>query len=92
MTGPAVGLWLFGERRTTEEVRSGVVPWLAKVVEISYDTGGGGRWVRHVGDAVFLQVWLRHPQFGWPSNPRSSRLTRANAPSVVTGGAFGAAG
>ncbi|MFF7994628.1 DUF6368 family protein [Kitasatospora xanthocidica] len=31
--------------------------------EISYDTGGGGRWLRHVGDVEFLQAWLQHPDF-----------------------------
>ncbi|WP_422733897.1 DUF6368 family protein [Micromonospora sp. WMMD558] len=34
------------------------------VAEVSYDTGGGGRWwLRHVGDAEFLAAWLRHPAF-----------------------------
>ncbi|MFJ7132571.1 DUF6368 family protein [Streptomyces fungicidicus] len=33
------------------------------VVEVSYSTGGGGRWVRHVGDVEFLTAWLRHPDF-----------------------------
>lgn len=33
------------------------------VAEVSYDTGGGGRWFRHVGDAEFLRSWLSHPQF-----------------------------
>lgn len=34
-----------------------------RLAEVSYDTGGGGRWLRHVGDAAFLQAWLRHPDF-----------------------------
>jgi len=34
-----------------------------RVAEVSYDTGGGGRWFRHVGDAEFLTAWLRHPDF-----------------------------
>ena len=31
--------------------------------EVSYDTGGGGRYYRHVGDVEFLEAWLRHPYF-----------------------------
>ncbi|MFG3228822.1 DUF6368 family protein [Kitasatospora sp. NPDC048194] len=34
-----------------------------KVAEVSYDTGGTGRWFRHVGDVEFLAAWLRHPDF-----------------------------
>lgn len=34
-----------------------------KVAEVSYDTGGAGRWFRHVGDVEFLAAWLRHPDF-----------------------------
>ncbi|MGW2684595.1 DUF6368 family protein [Streptomyces sp. NPDC001414] len=34
-----------------------------RLAEVSYDTGGGGRWLRHVGDVEFLQAWLRHPDF-----------------------------
>ncbi|MEU2623031.1 DUF6368 family protein [Streptomyces sp. NPDC007157] len=34
-----------------------------KLSEVSYDTGGGGRWLRHVGDVEFLQAWLQHPHF-----------------------------
>ncbi|MGA5363523.1 DUF6368 family protein [Streptomyces purpurascens] len=34
-----------------------------QVKEVSYDTGGGGRWMRHVGDTEFLAAWLRHPDF-----------------------------
>ncbi|NEA77231.1 DUF6368 family protein [Streptomyces sp. SID13588] len=34
-----------------------------RVMEVSYDTGGGGRWLRHVGDLEFLEAWLRHPDF-----------------------------
>jgi hypothetical protein len=34
--------------------------------EVSYDTGGGGRRLRHVGDAEFLAAWLRHPEFRLP--------------------------
>ncbi|WP_327308982.1 DUF6368 family protein [Streptomyces sp. NBC_01298] len=33
------------------------------VREVSYDTGGGYRWIRHVGDLQFLSAWLRHPDF-----------------------------
>ncbi|WP_329571115.1 DUF6368 family protein [Kitasatospora sp. NBC_01266] len=42
-------------------VLASVLP--GNVAEVSYDTGGGGRWVRHVGDAEFLQAWLQHPDF-----------------------------
>ncbi|MEV6684072.1 DUF6368 family protein [Streptomyces sp. NPDC051130] len=31
--------------------------------EVSYDTGGGDRWIRHVGDQEFLTAWLHHPDF-----------------------------
>ncbi|WP_405834716.1 MULTISPECIES: DUF6368 family protein [unclassified Streptomyces] len=31
--------------------------------EVSYDTGGGDRWIRHVGDREFLTAWLQHPDF-----------------------------
>ncbi|MGA5819689.1 DUF6368 family protein [Kitasatospora sp. NPDC094028] len=34
-----------------------------RVVEVSYDTWGGERWFRHVGDPEFLAAWLRHPAF-----------------------------
>ncbi|MCG7523900.1 DUF6368 family protein [Streptomyces sp. OfavH-34-F] len=34
-----------------------------RLAEVSYDTGGGSRWLRHVGDAEFLEAWLRHPDF-----------------------------
>ncbi|XIE77168.1 DUF6368 family protein [Streptomyces sp. SBR177] len=34
-----------------------------RVAEVSYDTGGGGRWFRHVGDVRFLAAWLQHPGF-----------------------------
>ncbi|MET8755589.1 DUF6368 family protein [Streptomyces sp. NPDC004667] len=33
------------------------------VREVSYDTGGGDRWIRHVGDLQFLSAWLQHPDF-----------------------------
>lgn len=33
------------------------------VAEVSYDTGSGSRWFRHVGDVEFLAAWLRHPEF-----------------------------
>ena len=33
------------------------------VREVSYDTGGGDRWIRHVGDVQFLSAWLQHPDF-----------------------------
>ncbi|CAN3979037.1 DUF6368 family protein [Kitasatospora purpeofusca] len=34
-----------------------------RLTEISYDTGGGGRWFRHIGDVEFLEAWLQHPGF-----------------------------
>ncbi|MEU2179335.1 DUF6368 family protein [Streptomyces thermolilacinus] len=34
-----------------------------RLAEVSYDTGGGGRWLRHVGDVEFLEAWLQHPDF-----------------------------
>ncbi|MFG3151499.1 DUF6368 family protein [Streptomyces sp. NPDC048219] len=33
------------------------------VAEVSYDTGDGARWFRHVGDTEFLAAWLQHPEF-----------------------------
>ncbi|MEV0193436.1 DUF6368 family protein [Kitasatospora purpeofusca] len=38
-----------------------VVPGM--LAEVAYDTGGGGRWFRHVGDVEFLEAWLQHPDF-----------------------------
>ncbi|MGV9312764.1 DUF6368 family protein [Streptomyces sp. NPDC003691] len=34
-----------------------------RLTEVSYDTGGGDRWLRHVGDVEFLEAWLQHPDF-----------------------------
>jgi hypothetical protein len=34
-----------------------------KLAEVPYDTWGGGRWLRHVGDVEFLEAWLQHPDF-----------------------------
>ncbi|MER5563232.1 DUF6368 family protein [Streptomyces sp. NPDC002506] len=34
-----------------------------RLAEVAYDTGGGGRWLRHVGDVEFLQARLEHPDF-----------------------------
>ncbi|MFJ9434832.1 DUF6368 family protein [Streptomyces sp. NPDC101490] len=34
-----------------------------ELAEVSYDTGGGGRWLRHDGDVEFLQTWLQRPDF-----------------------------
>ncbi|MFD9545274.1 DUF6368 family protein [Streptomyces sp. NPDC060022] len=34
-----------------------------RVEEVSYDTGGGERWLRHVGDVEFLKAWLQYPGF-----------------------------
>ncbi|MER8100875.1 DUF6368 family protein [Kitasatospora sp. NPDC094016] len=34
-----------------------------RVMEVSYDTGGSGRQLRHFGDVEFLEAWLEHPDF-----------------------------
>lgn len=34
-----------------------------RLAEVSYDTGGGSRWLRPVGDVEFLDAWLQHPDF-----------------------------
>ncbi|MFE2722760.1 DUF6368 family protein [Kitasatospora sp. NPDC059327] len=34
-----------------------------RLSEVSYDTWGGSRWIRHVGDAAFLEAWLQPPDF-----------------------------
>ncbi|MEU1505533.1 DUF6368 family protein [Kitasatospora sp. NPDC005748] len=34
-----------------------------RLEEVWYDMWGGGRWVRHVGDAEFLAAWLAHPDY-----------------------------
>jgi hypothetical protein len=36
-----------------------------RIEEVSYGPDGE-RWLRHVGDAEFLQAWLRHPEFRLP--------------------------
>ncbi|MFF4544499.1 DUF6368 family protein [Streptomyces sp. NPDC001435] len=33
------------------------------LVQVAYGAGAGGRGLRHVGDAVFLDAWLRQPGF-----------------------------
>ncbi|GLW04370.1 hypothetical protein Slala05_80000 [Streptomyces lavendulae subsp. lavendulae] len=43
--------------------RSLVASLPGTVREVSYDTGGGDRWIRHVGDQEFLTAWLQHPDF-----------------------------
>ncbi|PAZ12462.1 hypothetical protein CLM62_30255 [Streptomyces sp. SA15] len=45
------------------EARALVASLPGMVAEVSYDTGGGGRWFRYVGDVEFLAAWLRHPDF-----------------------------
>ncbi|MFE0779178.1 DUF6368 family protein [Streptomyces sp. NPDC058861] len=45
------------------EARALVASLPGKVAEVSYDTGGVGRWFRHVGDVDFMAAWLRHPDF-----------------------------
>lgn len=34
-----------------------------RLYEIRYRTGPGRHWVHHIGDAEFLDAWLRHPNF-----------------------------
>ncbi|MEU3464530.1 DUF6368 family protein [Streptomyces sp. NPDC006733] len=38
------------------------------LAEVSYDTGGSGRWLRQVGDVEFPEAWLQHPDFIWSSS------------------------
>ncbi|MDT6985137.1 DUF6368 family protein [Streptomyces lusitanus] len=46
-----------------ERARALVASLPGEVAEVGYDTAGGGRWFRHVGDVEFLRAWLRHPEF-----------------------------
>ncbi|MFI2740961.1 DUF6368 family protein [Streptomyces sp. NPDC018711] len=46
-----------------DRARALVASLPGRVAEVSYDTGGGGRWFRHVGDVEFLAAWLQHPGF-----------------------------
>ncbi|WP_420716431.1 DUF6368 family protein [Streptomyces sp. H27-H1] len=34
-----------------------------RLAEVSYGTGGGGRWLRYAGDVEFPKAWLHHPNF-----------------------------
>jgi hypothetical protein len=52
-----------GEGAFLDRARALVASLPGRVVEISYDTWGGGRWFRHVGDVEFLEAWLQHPGF-----------------------------
>lgn len=46
-----------------DRARALVASLPGRVAEVSYDTGGGRRWFRHVGDVAFLAAWLQHPGF-----------------------------
>ncbi|MEU8653644.1 DUF6368 family protein [Streptomyces sp. NPDC048737] len=46
-----------------DRARALVASLPGRVAEVPYDTGGGGRWFRHVGDVDFLVAWLQHPVF-----------------------------
>ncbi|RLV04314.1 hypothetical protein CTZ27_10075 [Streptomyces griseocarneus] len=52
-----------GEEASPERARALVASLPGRAAEVSYDTGGGGRWFRHVGDVEFLAAWLQHPGF-----------------------------
>ncbi|MFJ2739200.1 DUF6368 family protein [Streptomyces sp. NPDC087440] len=52
-----------GTEELLERARALVASLPGRVAEVSYDTGGGGRWFRHVGDVEFLAAWLQHPGF-----------------------------
>ncbi|WP_157882174.1 DUF6368 family protein [Streptomyces rubellomurinus] len=52
-----------GDEALLAGARALVAALPGRVVEVPYDTGGGERWFRHVGDAEFLAAWLRHPAF-----------------------------
>ena len=46
-----------------DRARALVASLPGRVTEVSYETGDGGRWFRHVGDVEFLAAWLQHPGF-----------------------------
>ncbi|MCX4986018.1 DUF6368 family protein [Streptomyces sp. NBC_00572] len=52
-----------GDGAILDRSRSLVASLPGSVAEVSYDTGGGGRSFRHVGDVEFLEAWLQHPGF-----------------------------
>ncbi|MFJ3981472.1 DUF6368 family protein [Streptomyces fungicidicus] len=52
-----------GDQASLDRARALAASLPGRVAEVSYDTGGGGRWFRHVGDVEFLAAWLRHPEF-----------------------------
>ncbi|MBP0450499.1 hypothetical protein J5Y04_13170 [Kitasatospora sp. RG8] len=52
-----------GDEALLERARALVGSLPGRVAEVSYDTWGGGRWFRHVGDVEFLSAWLQHPGF-----------------------------
>uniref|UniRef100_UPI00404017D9 DUF6368 family protein n=1 Tax=Streptomyces sp. SS7 TaxID=3108485 RepID=UPI00404017D9 len=52
-----------GDEASLDQARALVASLPGRVAEVSYDTGGGGRWFRHVRDVKFLAAWLQHPGF-----------------------------
>ncbi|MFJ9799999.1 DUF6368 family protein [Streptomyces wuyuanensis] len=52
-----------GNEESLDRARVLVASLPGRVAEVSYDTGGGGRWFRHIGDVEFLAAWLQHPGF-----------------------------
>ncbi|MFF7041141.1 DUF6368 family protein [Streptomyces massasporeus] len=52
-----------GGGESLDRARALVASLPGRVAEVSYDTGDGGRWFRHVGDVEFLAAWLQHPGF-----------------------------
>ncbi|MFE9802911.1 DUF6368 family protein [Streptomyces goshikiensis] len=52
-----------GNAALLHQARALVASLPGRAVEVSYDTGGGGRWFRHVGDVEFLEAWLQYPGF-----------------------------
>ncbi|GII59015.1 hypothetical protein Pth03_74040 [Planotetraspora thailandica] len=51
------------EEARLAEVHSFVTSLPGWVCEVGYMTIDGSRWYSHVGDAEFLEAWLRHPAF-----------------------------
>ncbi|WP_353962924.1 DUF6368 family protein [Streptomyces sp. NBC_01571] len=52
-----------GNRAFPDLARALVASLPGRVAGVSYDTGGGDRWSRHVGEVEFLEAWPQHPGF-----------------------------
>ncbi|MGW0032762.1 DUF6368 family protein [Streptomyces sp. NPDC003314] len=52
-----------GDEAPPDRARALIASLPGGVAEVSYDTGGGGRWFRRVGDVKYLAAWPRHPGF-----------------------------